>query len=179
MLSPEIRLPVRQRAHFACEYCGVTEIDSAGELTIDHYQPPRHGGATDDPQNLLYCCARCNQYKSDYWPLRPTDVSLWNPRREQCDQHMLALADGTLYPITDKGTFTIRRLRLNRPPLVAYRLNAAHRREETHLLEELRLLIKLQEDAQQQHASLLREQQALLEQQRALLTILLKLLHES
>ncbi|EFO79778.1 hypothetical protein OSCT_2376 [Oscillochloris trichoides DG-6] len=179
MLSPEIRLHVRQRAHFACEYCGVTEIDSAGELTIDHYQPPRHGGSIDDLQNLIYCCSRCNQYKSDYWPLYPTDLSLWNPRNEQRDQHILALADGTLYPITAKGAFTIRRLRLNRPPLIAYRLNAIRHREETSLLEELRLLIKLQEDAQQQHASLLREQQTLLEQQRALLTILLKLLRES
>ncbi len=30
---------VRQRAHFACEFCGVTETDVGGELTIDHFQP--------------------------------------------------------------------------------------------------------------------------------------------
>jgi hypothetical protein len=107
---------------FAYEYCGVTEIDSAGELTVDHHHPPGRGGATNDPENLVYCCAKCNQYKSDYWPRKPTDPVLWNPRSEQRDAHMLTLANGTVYPLSPSGTFTIRRLRLNRPPLVAYRL---------------------------------------------------------
>ncbi|NCC33474.1 MAG: hypothetical protein EOM24_15875 [Chloroflexia bacterium] len=176
ILSAELRLLVRERAHYACEYCGVTETDSAGELTIDHHQPPRKGGTVDDRQNLVYCCVRCNQYKSDYWPIQPHDPPLWNPRSEPRTEHMLSLADGTLYPISPCGTFTIRRLRLNRPPLVAYRLRAMRKREDVRLLAELRQLIQLQEQLQQQHAHLLREQQALLEQQRDLLTTLLNLL---
>jgi hypothetical protein len=28
---------VRQRAGFVCEYCGVTEVDVGGQLTIDHF----------------------------------------------------------------------------------------------------------------------------------------------
>jgi len=86
----------------------------------------------------------------------------------------LALADGTLYPISDSGAFTIRRLRLNRPPLVAYRLRSYRSAEEARLLTELRQLISLQKQLQQQHAFLLSEQQQLLEQQRELLTLLLK-----
>lgn len=175
-ITPALRLLVRQRAHFACEYCGVTEIDSAGELTVDHHQPPRRGGSDDDPENLLYCCPRCNQYKSDYWPSTRADRPLWNPRTEAREQHLVALADGTLYPITPIGAFTIQRLRLNRPPLVAYRLRAYHGAEERRLLETLRELVSLQERLQQQHAALLREQRILLEQQRALLAILLSIL---
>ena len=59
------RAQVRQRAGFACEYCGITETDAASELTIDHFQPRVRGG-TEDLANLLYCCFCCNQYKHDY-----------------------------------------------------------------------------------------------------------------
>jgi 5-methylcytosine-specific restriction endonuclease McrA len=63
-ISDEIRNRVRQRADFVCEYCGVTETDTGGILTIDHFQPKSRGGS-DDPDNLIYCCNRCNQYKLD------------------------------------------------------------------------------------------------------------------
>ena len=109
----EPRSTVRTRANFACEYCGVTEIDTGGELTIDHFQPKGKGGA-DHLDNLLYCCVRCNQYKADYWPNRPDDLMLWNPRQEPMATHLLLLADGHLYPITPVGEFTLKRLRLNR-----------------------------------------------------------------
>lgn len=54
-----VRLLVRQRASFACEYCGVTETAAGGELTVDHFRPVTHGG-TDELANLIYCCQRCN-----------------------------------------------------------------------------------------------------------------------
>jgi hypothetical protein len=84
----------------------------------------------------------------------------------------LPLADGKLYPITPTGEFTLRRLRLNRPPLVAYRLRR------TSLLEELRLLTRYHEvlssleQLSQQQAALLEEQRALLEDQRTWLKLL-------
>lgn len=176
-ISVELRMFVRERARFACEYCRVTETDSGGELTIDHYQPSRRGGLSDDPDNLLYCCHRCNQYKSDYWPNTATDIPLWNPQLEQRELHMVILANGTLYPLTPTGTFTIRRLRLNRPALIANRLRQQRTTEESRLLEELRQLIYLQERLQNQHARLIQEQRELLEQQRELLTILVKLMN--
>jgi hypothetical protein len=37
MISEKLKEQVRERANFACEYCGVSETDSAGELSIDHY----------------------------------------------------------------------------------------------------------------------------------------------
>lgn len=78
-ISKETRETVRTRANFACEYCGVTETDSGSELTIDHFHPPRKGG-DDKLDNLIYCCYRCNLYKSDYFPQKPEDHQLWNPR---------------------------------------------------------------------------------------------------
>jgi hypothetical protein len=172
-ISAELWEQVRQRAHLACEYCGVTETDTGGQLSVDHFQPRAHGGP-NQADNLLYCCFRCNQYKADYWPTQPNDPALWNPRQEPITTHLLTLADGTLYPITTPGAFTLQRLRLNRPPLVAYRHRQQSQAEVLRLLTRYRDVVSLLERLHQQQAALLEEHRALLEEQRALLKLLLR-----
>ena len=164
---------VRLRAQAACEYCGVTENDSAALLTIDHYQPQVHGGVSD-LDNLLYCCYRCNLYKADYWPTRPGDLPLWNPRREPMTVHFLLLMDGTLHPISPTGAFTLKRLRLNRPPLVAYRLQKRFHADQGRLLARYENLVEVLERLQQQQAGLLEEHRDLLHEQQHLLRVLLE-----
>jgi hypothetical protein len=163
---------VRQRAAFACEYCGVTESDTGGRLTVDHFQPKAAGGA-DDSANLLYCCNRCNLYKADYWPVKVGDLTLWNPRQEPMNSHLLLLADGTLYPITPVGAFSLARLQLNRSPLVANRLRRTAQAEELRLLERQREVLAALNELQRHHAALLEEHRTLLDDQRALLQLLL------
>jgi hypothetical protein len=172
-IPTDVRWVVRQRAHFACEFCGVTETDTGGELTIDHFQPHTKGG-TDAPENLLYCCHRCNQYKADYWPTQSEDPPLWHPRHEPIERHLLLLANGTLYPITETGAFTLKRLRLNRPPLVAYRVRKQGEIAEYRLLTRYRDLVVIREQLHQQQVALLEEQQVLLEEQRRLVQLLLQ-----
>lgn len=104
-LDAALRAQVRMRADAACEYCGVTEINAGGELTIDHYQPQARGGS-DSLDNLVYACHRCNQYKADYWAVSSTDPLLWNPRAEPSERHFLELIDGLLYPLTPTGAFS-------------------------------------------------------------------------
>lgn len=169
----DVREQVREYANFACEFCGVTEADTGGQLTIDHYQPKSKGGE-DDFDNLLYCCARCNQYKMDYWPVRPDDVPLWNPRQTKFSEHFLELDDGTVHPLTAIGAFTLQRLRLNRPPLVAYRLRKQQRERELYLLTRYRELVESLGNLQKHTATLLMEQQKLLKEQRQLLQLLLR-----
>jgi hypothetical protein len=171
-ITDQIREHVRQRANSACEFCGVTETDVGSELTVDHFQPRAKGG-DDSLGNLLYCCVRCNQYKLDYWPTRSGDPSLWNPRLEPASQHFIELDDGTLHPLTVTGAFTLKRLRLNRPPLVAYRLRRHQRAEEIRLLTRYRSLIQLLEQLNTQLHLLMEEQRQLLEEQRELLRLLL------
>jgi len=130
-------------------------------LTIDHFQPHTKGG-TDAPENLLYCCHRCNQYKADYWPTQPEDPHLWHPRHEPIEQHLLLLADGTLYPITAVGAFTLQRLRKQGEM-------AEHR-----ILARYRDLVGVLEQLHQQQVALLEEQQVLLEEQRRLVQLLLQ-----
>jgi hypothetical protein len=112
MNMPEaVRLQVRQRANFSCEFCGVTETDAGGELTIDHFRPHSKGGASD-PENLLYCCQRCNQYKADYWPTRPDDAQLWNPRQESRETHRGAT--NTVGGAADVASITIETTRITK-----------------------------------------------------------------
>lgn len=172
-ISAKLWEQVRQRAGFACEYCGVTETDAGGLLTIDHFQPRACGG-TDVLSNLLYCCTRCNLYKAAYWPARPDEPVLCNPCQEPMGRHLLTLADGTLYPITAPGAFTLRRLRLNRPQLVAYRLRKQSQIEEQRLLARYREVVQLLERLHQQQAALLEEHRVLLDEQRAVFRLLLK-----
>jgi HNH endonuclease len=172
-ISSDVRALVRQRAQFRCEYCGVSESDTAGELTVDHYRPQGKGG-TDELTNLLYCCQRCNQYKSNYWPQDDQAPVLWNPRQEPHDMHFVVLADGTIYPQTSIGFFTMQRLRLNRPPLVTYRQRQQMRNEEARVLAQFHDVVSVLEQMQRQQAALLEEQRTLLEEQRALILLLLE-----
>ncbi len=171
-LSAEKREQVRQRAGRACEYCGVTETNTAGLLTVDHFHPQARGGS-DDIDNLVYCCHACNGFKSDYWPQGPDDPVLWNPRREAADVHLLELVDGRLLAITDVGVFTLGRLRLNRPALIAHRWQRRENDEQQRLMTRLGNVVVLLEQLSGQHNALLEESRALLQQQRRLLHLLL------
>jgi HNH endonuclease len=162
---------VRTRAGFACEYCGVTETDCGGPLTVDHHCPQALGGR-DGPDNLVYCCWRCNLHKAAYWPTKSTDPVLWNPRDDSRDHHLLLLADGRLYARTPTGEFTLARLRLNRPALVAHRARRLSQVAEQGLLERYRDLLTLLEQMQQRHAELLEDHRALLQEQRDLIRLL-------
>jgi 5-methylcytosine-specific restriction endonuclease McrA len=62
-LSASLREQVRRRAECACEFCGISETDTGGMLTIDHFQPRAHHGS-DEMDNLIYACAVCNQYST-------------------------------------------------------------------------------------------------------------------
>ncbi len=167
-IDRQIRELVRQRAGFACEFCGITETDAGGELTIDHYHPSAKGGS-DGPSNLVYCCSRCNLYKLDYYPSGPNDLSLWNPRLESFSDHFIELDNGMLHALTLVGEFTLIQVRLNRPPLVKYRQQKRQNQENLRNLERYKELVLLLEHLNNQLAELTQEQQRLLEEQQRLL----------
>jgi hypothetical protein len=130
----EVRQEVRRRAGFACEFCGVEEVDVGSELTIDHFRPRSQGGS-DALENLVYCCFSCNQFKSDYWPLSAGSPRLWNPRLNSRAHHFTETDNGVLEAITDVGFFTVQRLRLNRSALVAHRRRKREASQREAMLE--------------------------------------------
>lgn len=116
---------LRRQFNYACGYCQVTEVSVGGELTVDHFQP-RAAGGSDDPNNLVYACQRCNSYKHRFWP---TDDEirqgnrLLHPLRDNLSQHIQPNhMTGKLEAITPSGHFHITLLQLNRPQLVKHRL---------------------------------------------------------
>jgi hypothetical protein len=111
-----------------------------GELTLDHYRP-RVAGGSDELNNLVYACMKCNQYKSDFWPDDGDLVQgrrLLQPGIDAVAVHLVEdEATGQLLGLTPTGVFHITVLRLNRPQLVAHRLA---RRLQRILEEKIRLL---------------------------------------
>lgn len=130
MISKEQVFFVRQRANFQCEYCHVSEIDSGAELSIDHFISTSKGGS-DALDNLIYACQRCNLYKHDYLPIKNGDLSVFNPRLNVHEEHFMQLENGILHPLSSTAELTIKLLRLNRAPLIAYR-KAKTEQEELH-----------------------------------------------
>ncbi len=171
-LTASIREQVRQRAQCACEFCGVTEIDVGGMLTIDHFQPRTKAGS-DALENLIYACIACNQYKQDYWPRTETALIFWNPRQESASQHFVEQEDGQLTALTPTGIFTIKRLRLNRSQLIAARQRRQQQLQVEKLLRRYQELITLQSRINNQLTDLAIEQQVLLTEQREWLRMLL------
>jgi 5-methylcytosine-specific restriction endonuclease McrA len=53
---------LRRIYQFRCGYCGVRERDAGAELTVDHFQPRSQGGL-DGPENWVYSCHACNEFK--------------------------------------------------------------------------------------------------------------------
>ncbi len=76
---PELKLTRRTifaRDDYTCQYCGYRGKD----LTVDHVIPRRLGGS-DDWENLVTCCRKCNLKKGDK-PLHQTGMTLLRqPRR--------------------------------------------------------------------------------------------------
>jgi hypothetical protein len=113
------RNSLRSRFHFRCGYCGVHEHDVGAELTVDHFQPCSREGA-EGPENWVYCCHACNEFKGAYWqPDSP--YRILHPHRDDLASHLIEEANGRLRALTDTGAFHIGRLHLNREPLVENR----------------------------------------------------------
>ena len=98
-------------------------------------------------------------------------MALWNPRHKPFSEHFIVLDSGMLYPLTQTGIFSLQRLRLNRHPLVAYRLRKRHQLEEERLLSHYRDLVQLLEKANTHLLRLTKEQQELLKEQQCLLRL--------
>ena len=163
---------VRERAGYRCEYCGVHEMDAGGELTIDHYRPRTQGGS-DDSDNLIYACSRCNTYKHDYWPANPDASRLWNPREEPFAAHLVENPDGILEARSPTGAFTISKLRLNRPQLVANRQRRQQAAESRRQLELYRGTVVVLGQLLAERSAVAKQQSELLQEYRDLLVQLL------
>jgi hypothetical protein len=109
---------VRERYDYRCGYCDASEVDAAGELTVDHYRPVS-GGGDNNNDNLVYACSRCNLFKGDFWPDaldQQRTHRVLHPLLDDLSTHYHENeATGQLDPLTETGRFHITLLQLNRP----------------------------------------------------------------
>lgn len=172
-ISSETKAQVRARANFACEYCGISETDAGGELTIDHFQPQSFNGS-DDVENLVYACFRCNLYKADYWAETESSSQIFNPRRHYSTDHFSVAPDGIIYALSEIAEFTMSRLKLNRPPLVAHRHKINQQISDREFFERTQETNKLFAKTNEELQRVVEEQRKMLEEQQRLLKTILR-----
>ena len=112
-----IRLKVRKRAEYLCEYCHSPERSNATPFTVDHIIPQSLGGS-DNFKNLALACHRCNQRRYNFTtaidPETKTEVALFNPRNQNWSEHFIWTKDGLIIMgITSIGRATCSRLDFN------------------------------------------------------------------
>lgn len=116
---------VRQRYGRCCGYCGVSETETGGELTVDHYCPVGAGG-DESEANLVYACFRCNSYKADFHPDAADEQHarrILHPHLDMLSLHVRENPETNhLEGLSGTGQFHIALLRLNRPQLVELRV---------------------------------------------------------
>ncbi len=146
-MDEQRRKQVRERYAYCCGYCRVHEVDAGATLTVDHHRPMAHGGTNDD-ENLVYCCSRCNEHKGAYWyEACAPYIRLLHPLNDKLALHFQEQQNGQLVGRTPEGVFYIQRLNLNRQQLIAYRLQ---KQENQRRLDEVSELRRQLHDLQQQ-----------------------------
>lgn len=115
---------LRRRFRYRCGYCTISEVDAGSQLTVDHFQPRSQGGL-HVPENWVYSCHACNEFKGDWW--QPREVKrILHPFNDDLSRHFAEQPAGLLQALSETGEFHISRLHLNRPRLVAFRSQREH-----------------------------------------------------
>jgi hypothetical protein len=125
---------LRRDFRFRCAYCLTHErfFQGGDSGEIDHFRPlhpPQETGRDfshlrNDYSNLYWSCSVCNNFKGNKWPTDPEYEQgdrFCDPCEEDHEDHWQMQADGTVFPVTKAGQYTIRALRLNRATLVQHR----------------------------------------------------------
>jgi hypothetical protein len=120
-----VQYQVRERAALLCEYCHASEQWQYVRFTVDHVVPLSLGG-TDSLENLALACFHCNRRKTNRITAidlqSGNEVSLFNPRQHNWQDHFIWSADGLkIKGLTPIGRASIEGLALNRDRVINIR----------------------------------------------------------
>lgn len=122
-MSPRLRVLVRRRAHFRCEYCHFPERFAELHFQIDHITARQHRGPTK-ADNLAFACFRCNSHKgpnlSGVDPATGSLERLFNPRLDRWTEHF-RWKRAVLIGGTPVGRATVAVLNINRADVLLLR----------------------------------------------------------
>ncbi len=124
-MKTSLKLIVRKRAQYCCEYCIAQEKYTQDVFSGDHIVPLAKGG-TDDLENIALSCQCCNNLKYTFThspdPNTGIIVPLYNPRTDDWNTHFRWNETFTfIIGISPTGRATVKRLELNREGLVNLR----------------------------------------------------------
>ena len=122
-MDARLKLKVRRRARFRCEYCLFPERFAELRFQVDHIIAQQHAGPTI-LENLAWACFRCNSHKgtnlSGVDPESAQVVRLFHPRSDVWAGHF-AWSGPRLVGLTPIGRVSVIVLRVNRPDAVLLR----------------------------------------------------------
>lgn len=123
-----------------CAYC-LSHEDLMGRfdaMEVDHFRPkkgrPEFANLRLAWTNLYYCCRRCNQHKSNWWPNADEleqGLRFVDPCEEDSDEHFRLTRDangnedGRISSETSAARYSIAKIRLNRRQLIDIRRDIA------------------------------------------------------
>jgi hypothetical protein len=129
------RAAIAEDCKFRCVYCDLHEDKIGGReaMEMDHFRPwqKTFGAANErrfehlrnEPTNLVHSCGVCNGYKRAFWPSEDPEVNYdnekgWIEPFDECRADFFNVEqDGTLVARKAPGSYTIKKLRLDRPLL--------------------------------------------------------------
>lgn len=104
-IPDNLRLLVKERANYCCEYCLVPQGDRLYGFEVDHIIALKHHGKNDE-SNLSYACFLCNRHKGtdvgSYEMGGKEIIPLFNPREDKWEDHF-RLAEVEIVPLTAIG----------------------------------------------------------------------------
>jgi hypothetical protein len=116
-ISDALRQQVIEDANYRCAYCKAPSLITGAPLIMEHTLPKSLGG-TDDRENLVAACYRCNEFKGAKIVARDPETQqmspLFNPRKHRWGDHLVWENGGThVRGLTAIGRATVVALRLN------------------------------------------------------------------
>jgi hypothetical protein len=119
------REEVAEDCQHRCVYCDAeaNEVGGPEAMQLDHFRPesyPEFAHLINDPRNIHYACARCNLWKSNWWPARGSDNThngtdgFVDPFSEDRRSYFEITTDGTIKPLRAPAVYMIGLLRLDR-----------------------------------------------------------------
>ena len=120
-------------------YCRIPEEEFAAAtwFVAEHIQPQINFSdcdpQRDEPKNLAWACPKCNASKSKRTQATDPEIgevwALFNPRREQWEDHFVALPGGRIEGRTPTGRATREALKFNEPDRVLGRYLLTERKK--------------------------------------------------
>jgi hypothetical protein len=118
------------RAGDTCEYCRLPQAGQEARFHVDHVVPLAAGGPSST-DNLALACVSCSLRKGARRfavdPQSQEQAPLFNPRAEPWEKHFM-WRGAEIVGLTPTGRATVSALAMNRPLILAIRVEAFRRR---------------------------------------------------